>query len=208
MTQTQLLRNIQIMRHRQDTSCCLDTFLADDHCPVMQRTVLEENILYQPLVYIGIDHLSRTHNIVQRHIMFNDNQRTDFLFAHTDACHDNRHNFIMLHTLFLIPRKETHQSAGMLMRTECKQEAAYLVLKQNNKRQHPHADQFVEDRPQKLHLQHLRNHQPNQNEHQDARKHVDRTGRFHQFVRIIKQESYQQNVYKIFYAKFKKHSRQ
>lgn len=91
----------------------------------------------------------------------------------------------------------------MLMRTECKQEAAYLVLKQNNKRQHPHADQFVENRPQKLHLQHLRNHQPNQNEHQDARKHVDRTGRFHQFVRIIKQESYQQNVYKIFYAKFK-----
>ena len=40
MPQTQFFRNIQIVRHGQDTSCRLNALLADNHSSVVQRAVL------------------------------------------------------------------------------------------------------------------------------------------------------------------------
>ena len=68
----------------------------------------------------------------------------------------------MFQLLFLVTGEEAHQRTGMLMRAECQQEAPYLVLKQNDKRQHAHTDQLVEDGTEQFHLQHLRYHQPYQ----------------------------------------------
>lgn len=42
MPQTQFFRNIQIVRHGQDTSCRLNALLADNHSSVVQRAVLEK----------------------------------------------------------------------------------------------------------------------------------------------------------------------
>ena len=42
----------------------------------------------------------------------------------------------MFQLLFLIAGEEAYQRTGMLMRAECQQEAPYLVLNQNDKRQH------------------------------------------------------------------------
>jgi hypothetical protein len=147
MPQTQFFRNVQIVRHGQDTSCRLNALLADNHSSVVQRTILEKDIFYQALVYIGVDNLPCTHHIVQRHIMFHHNQCTDFLLAHTDTSHYNGHNFIVFHTFFLVSRKEAHQRTGMLMRTERKQKPPYFILKQDDKCQHAHADQFIKNRP-------------------------------------------------------------
>ena len=178
------------MGNRQDTSRRFDTFLTDNHRSIVQRTVLKENILNQTLVYIGIDNFSRTHHIIQRQIMFNDNQGTNLLLPHADTCHYHRHDVVMFQLLFLIAGEEAYQRTGMLMRAECQQEAPYLVLKQNDKRQHAHTDQLVEDGAEQFHLQHLRHHQPYQDKHQDTRKHIDRAGGFHQLIRIVQQESH------------------
>ena len=171
----------------------------------MQRTVLEENILYQALIDVGIDNLTRTHHIIQREIMFDDNQGSYLLFAHTDASHHHRHDFLMLHILFLISGKEAHQRAGMLVRTKRQQKTPYFVLKQNNQCNHSHAHQLVKDGTEQLHLQYLGYHQPYQYEYQNTRKHIDGTGSLHQLIRIVKQKCNQQNVDNIFYANIKKH---
>ena len=205
MAQPQFLRDVQIVRHRQDATRSLDTTLADDHCPVVQRAVFKEDILYQPLVDVGIDHIARTHDIVQREVAFDDNQGAHLLLTHADARHDHGHDFVMLHILFLVPGKETHQRTGMLVRTQREQETPYLVLKQDNQCHHSHAHQLVENRAEQLHLQHLGYDQPDQYEYQDSCKHIDGSGSFHQLVGIVKQECNQQDIKNIFYSNIKKH---
>ena len=51
----------------------------------------------------------------------------------------------MFQFLLFVSREEAHQCTGMLMRAERQQEPPYLFLKQNDKRQHTHTDQLVED---------------------------------------------------------------
>jgi len=137
--------------------------------------------------------------------MLNDNQCTDFLLSHAQTSHYHRHNIIMFQYFFLRPVKETGQCTDMPVRTQSQQETAYLVLKQYDQRYHAHIHQSIEDGTQQLHLQNLSHHQPDQYKNQNTGEYLDRAGSLHQLVCIIQQESRQQNINKIFYAKFKKH---
>ena len=118
--------------------------------------------------------------------MLNDNQCTDFLLSHAQTSHYHRHNIIMFQYFFLRPVKETGQCTDMPVRTQSQQES-------------------IEDGTQQLHLQNLSHHQPDQYKNQNTGEYLDRAGSLHQLVCIIQQESRQQNINKIFYAKFKKH---
>ena len=65
MAESQFLRNIEVMTHRQNTSGCHDALIAHHHGSIMKRRILEENILYQPLVNLGVYLLTRIHDVLQ-----------------------------------------------------------------------------------------------------------------------------------------------
>ena len=138
--------------------------------------------------------------------MLNNNQCADFLLPHIQTSHYHRHDIVMLQRLFFRTVKKTGQCADMSVRPQSQEETAYLILKKNNQRDHTHIHQCVENRAQQFHFQHLRHHQPDQDKNQNSGEHLDRTGSFHQFVGIVQNKSYQQNIDKIFYAKLKKHA--
>ena len=50
VTESQFLRDIEIMAHRQDTAGSHDSLVAYHHGTIMQRRVLEEDVLYQTLI--------------------------------------------------------------------------------------------------------------------------------------------------------------
>ena len=145
--------------------------------------------------------------VVQGHVVLNDDERTHLLTAHADTGHDDGHDVLVGDIGLLVAGEEVDKLLDVAVRAERQQEAAYLFLEEDDEGQHAHADQLVEDGAQQLHLQHLRHHQPDKDEDQDADEHVEGTGGFHQFVRIVQQQSHQQNVYEVFYAKCKKHGR-
>ena len=107
---------------------------------------------------------------------------------------------------FLITCEEAYQRTGMMVRAKRHEETTDLLLKEHNQGQHSHTDQLIKDGAEQLHLEHLRHHQPNQDEHQDTRKDIDRTRCLHQLVAVVQQESHRQDVYKVFYAKLEKHN--
>ncbi|MPM99074.1 hypothetical protein SDC9_146264 [bioreactor metagenome] len=194
------------MRHRQNASGCPDSSLTDNHRTIVQRTVLKEYILQQSLVDIRIDHLARLQYLIERQVVFHDNECPHPLLAHTDASHNDGHNIVMFQRFFLVTGEKTYQSTSPLVRPQSKQKAAYLILKKNNERQHAYADQLVEYRSEQTHLQYLRHHQPNKNKHQNTGENIDGPRSLHQLVCVIQQESNKQYVYKIFYSKLKKHA--
>ena len=138
--------------------------------------------------------------------MLNDNQCTDFLLSHAQTSHYHRHNIIMFQYFFLRPVKETGQCTDMPVRSQSQKETAYLILEKHNQRYYTHIHQCVENRTQQFHLQHLCHHQPDQNKNQNSGEYLDGAGSFHQFVGIVQNKSYQQDIDKIFYAKLKKHA--
>ena len=60
------------MGYRQDAACCFDTFLADNHGSVVQRTVFEKDVLDKPLVDVGIDEFARAYDVVEGQVTFDD----------------------------------------------------------------------------------------------------------------------------------------
>ena len=95
----------------------------------MQRTVLEKYIFNQPLIDIGINNLTRTDNIIQRHTLFDDNQRPYLAFTHAHTGKHYRHNVRLLGLLLLISRQKAEKTAQALMRTQRNKKTAQLILK-------------------------------------------------------------------------------
>ena len=207
MAQAQFLGDVQVMGHGQDTARSLDALLADDHCSIVQGTILEEDVLDEALIDVGIDDVTRAHHIIQRHVMLNDNEGAHLLPAHADAGHHDGHDVLVGDVSLLVARKEIDELLDVPVRTQRQQETAYLLLEEDDESQHTHADQLVEDGAQELHLQHLRHHQPDEDEHQDADEHIEGAGGLHQLVRVVQQQGHQQNVYEIFYTECEEHGR-
>ena len=188
--QPQFLGDIQIVRNGQDAASRLDAVFTDHHGAIVEGTVLEEDIFNQSLVDIGIDDVARAHHVVKRHVMLNHNQRPHLLLTHAHAGHHDGQHIFMPQVLLLGTGEEAYQRTGILMRTQRQQEAANLLLEDDNQGYHTHTDQFIEDGPQQPHLQHLRHHQPEQDKDQDARKDIDRPRSLHQLIAVVEQEGY------------------
>ena len=91
VTQTQLLRNIGLMAHGEDTSRGTDALVRYDHGTVVERRVLEEDILYQPLVDFRVNDVAGIDNIVEGRRPLYDDKCTHLATRHIHASHDNRH---------------------------------------------------------------------------------------------------------------------
>lgn len=85
----------------------------------MQRRVLEKDIFYQSLIYLGIDNIARFHDIVQGHSTFNDNQCPHMALSHTHARQHNGYNgFLILLTLFIAIGEKPGEGLEALVRTQ------------------------------------------------------------------------------------------
>ena len=198
------------MTHGQDTARRLDTFLGDDHCPVMQRGILEKDVLYKPLVDVRVDHVTCRHDVIQRHITLNDDQRSHFPTTHIHRRHHYRHdNLLDIPPLFLLtPREseEPQERADSLMGTQIVEELTDILLEQHDQGDDTHTDQLVENRAKQSHLQHLRHEKPDDDEHHNTREHVQRARVAHQPIDVVEHQCYQQDVDDIFQSKLKKHN--
>ena len=83
----------------------------------MQRTVFKEDIFNEPLIDVGVDHISGSYDFIQRKVFLYNDQSSYFAFAHVQASHDNGHDVFFLILLFFIPFQKSEQAIGAVMRT-------------------------------------------------------------------------------------------
>ncbi len=69
-------------------------------------------------------------------------------------------------------REKSQERIETVVGTQGEEKSTDIFLKQDDKCQHTHADEFVEDAAEEFHLQHLRNDNPHDDEHQNAVKHI------------------------------------
>jgi hypothetical protein len=81
-----MLRDILVLADRQDTSCGYHSAFPDDHCPVMQRGIFEEDILNQSRRHLCIQPLTRIHYLFEVSFSGQHNECTGLGGRHMTAC--------------------------------------------------------------------------------------------------------------------------
>ena len=204
MAQSQFFRDIHIVAHGENTSCCLYPLLRHHHSAVVQWRVLEEDVLYQPLTQSGVYLFACLNDIVERCDAFNDYQRTHLSAPHTHARTHNRHHaFLVDIALAFAAAEELQQRAKALVSAHIIEELAYLVLKDNDERYNSHTHKIVQYGTEKSHLKHTTHKNPHNEEHYDATEHIERARRLHHSVDVIESKRHRHNVYYVFYSKIK-----
>ena len=92
MAKAQLLGYVHVVTHRQDASCRFDALLRDDHGTVVERRVLEEDVLYQQFVDACVDLFTGLHNIVKRCGPLDDDKGSHLFLCHIHARPYDRHD--------------------------------------------------------------------------------------------------------------------
>ena len=67
-----MLGNVHVVAHWQDAAGGRDASAGDDHGPVVQRRVLEEDVLDQAHVDVGVDDVAGLLVVVQGHFLLQD----------------------------------------------------------------------------------------------------------------------------------------
>ena len=203
VAKAELLGYVEVMADGQDARGSCYPALHDYHGSVVQRAVLEEYVLDEPLCYLGIDLLARTDELGEGQVVLQDNEGTHALLAHVHASHDDGEDGLALVaelTLLLVPveTEEAEEAMSLLTGTEVVEEAAYVFLEEDDDSQSSDAHQLVEDAAQKLHLQYLADDNPATDEEQYAIEDVHRARLLHQFVAIVEYDGYKENVNEVF----------
>ena len=174
----------------------------------MQWRVLKEDVLYQLLTDLGINLFTSSHNIVQRSGTLDNNQCTHLLLAHRHTSHHDRHDdLLQLFRVLLLfsARKQTAQGTHALVSSQIVEEFTDVFLKEDDKTNDTHRHQLVKDATQQLHLQHLRHHQPEDDEHQDTHEDVQRARLLHEAIDIEQRQCDEYDVDNVLDTKFEKH---
>ena len=132
VAEAKLLRDVQVVRDGEDASGCYDLLVADNHRSVVQRAVLEEDILDEALVYIGVDGVSASDDFVQWEVLFDYNQGTGLALAHAHAGHNDGHDVGSLHLFLLTSAEEAEQVSLAFMGTYGDEELADIVLEEDD----------------------------------------------------------------------------
>ena len=174
MAESQFLRNIEVMTHRQNTSGCHDALIAHHHGSIMKRRILEENILYQPLVNLGVYLLTRIHDVLQWNASLYNDKSTYVFLRHTHTRHHNRHDGLLVSLLLalLAGVEEPNQPAHTFLRTYLIEESTDILLEDDDEGDDSHAHQFIQDRTQQAHFQYLTHKEPDKYEKHDAHEDV------------------------------------
>ena len=151
VAQSQFLRDVEVVADGQDTASSTDT-LADNHQgTVVERRVLEEDVLYELLADAGIDFLTRSHDIVQRCGALYDYQGAHLLLAHRHAGHDDGHDGtlqLLCILLSVVVGKEASQGPHALVAANVVEKLADVLLEQDDESDDTHRHQLVENAAQ------------------------------------------------------------
>ena len=205
VAQAKFLGYVVVVTDGQDASCCTYALIHNHHSTVMKRRVLEEDVLDEPLIDACVEDVSRVDNVVKTDGTLNNYERSNLTSGQIHTRHHDGHDGFLVDVLVLvaIAEEEAHYGLETLMCSERIEEAAYVLLEKDNKRQHTHGDKLVHDGSEEAHLKHLTHEEPDYHKDDDADEDVERTALLHQSVDIEEHQGDKKDVDDVLYGYFK-----
>lgn len=76
--------------------------------------------------------------------------------------------------------------------------SSVFLLKEHDKTDYSHRNQLVHNASQESHFQYLADDKPDNDEHHNAREHVERTRFFHNAIEVVEHKCYQHYIDDVF----------
>lgn len=190
VTQTEAAGYVAVVADREDTSGALQAVVHHDERAVVQRRVLEEDVLNQAGVDEGVDHVAALLIALQRYILLYHDECAGLGLGHVHAGVDNGQHEAAHISLLGVTRvvEEVAQKRPLLVVAQRHKEALYLVLEQDDKHKQPYAHELVENRADEFHLENLRGEHPDNDKGQDSEEYVDGAALLHDLVDVVEQK--------------------
>ena len=165
----------------------------------MQRRVLEEDVFYHPGGDIGIDCLAGLLVFIQFVLGGNDDECADLVVRHVRAGRNYlMHLFVRKHALLLLLTETHYLLRTAHARTYTAEHTAYLLLEDDHQRHCSRTADEVEDGTCQFELEDKRYEEPHPDVRQETPEQVDRSRGSQQAERLVQQQCYQKNIYKVF----------
>ena len=191
MSKAELLGNVEVVADGQDARSSSNPAFRDNHGAVVQRAVLEEDVLDESLCYLSINLFTGSHELAKRQVVLKHDERADVLLAHVHASHHDGEDSLTFVSelaciLMLVEPEEAEEAMRTVSSAYVVEETTYVLLKQDDDGKSTDAYKLVEDAAKQLHLEHLADDNPATDEEQDAIEDVDGARLLHQLVAIEK----------------------
>ena len=167
----------------------------------MERGILEEYILYQTHVDVGVDDVAGVLKISERHLALKHDEGPGLCLAHAHACIYHGHDPRVLHLTRTLVAEQLAEIFPFLIRTDVYEEALYLILEKDNQYYQADTHELVENSACKPHLKDFGGYDPEGEKHQHSVEQAQSAAAFHKFVDIEKQQRDNQYVDYVFYSK-------
>ena len=139
MAQTQFLWNVQVVAHWKYTACGTDALMGNDHCTIMERRILEENVFYQSLIDARVKPFASGHDVIEWGGTLNHDECTNLLLTHAQTRHHDGHDgLLQLFWVVLIAAvgEEATQRLYSLMGAHVIKKLPDVFLKQDDEGYH------------------------------------------------------------------------
>ena len=169
----------------------------------MERAVLEEDVLDEPLCYLCVDLFACSHELAKRQIILKHDEGSDVLLAHVHASHYDGEDCLafvaeLASILMLVQPEEAEEAMCLIASSNVIEETANVLLEEDDDGKCTDTYKLVEDAAQQLHLEHLADDNPATDKEQDAIEDVDGARLLHQLVAIEEHDCYKENVDEVF----------
>ena len=197
MPHAELHRDLALGR-RQHALGCSDPSVGNDDRSVVQRRILEKDVLDQRPRNQRVDLLALLNDRKQIDGTRDNDQRTGFRTGHIGAGLDDRFDPLLPHDVHApapgteYPAHERVPAIGVL-RAEQQQKTPNLLLENDDQRNDPDSDHLTEYHAQQFHLESPHN-DPQQIDDQNARHDAQRVGAARQPVNLKHQQRDDKNV--------------
>ena len=172
MAKAVVLRDVLVFRHRQDTRCRHYPPVLDDECTVVQRRVLEEDVLHQPRGDSRIQALPRVGVFAQALLAGNHYQCPRLRLRQVPT---GQHQLLHILVGCRLIRMQPSEAPVAEARTQLIEERPYLLLKYHDDGYRSHAYHPLEYSPCQVQLNNKGNQEPHQQKRQHPPEQVHRT---------------------------------
>ena len=194
------------MCNGQNTTGCTDALAGDNHGSVVQRRVLEEDVLDEPLVDTRVNKVARVHDVVKAYASLYHHECAHLAARHIYTRQHDGHDGLLVDEFLLVLaayHKQLRELFEALMSTKRVKESAYLFLKEHYQSDYTHAYQLVHNGTQESHLKHLAHEEPHHYEHDNTDEDIERAALLHQTVDVVEHQGDKQYVDDVFYSECK-----
>lgn len=190
VTQTEAAGYVAVVADREDTPGALQAVVRHDERAVVQRRVLEENVLDEAGVDKGVDHVAALLIALQRYILLYHDKCAGLGLGHVHAgVYDGQHEAAHI-ALLGVTRvvEEVAQKRPFFVVAQRHKEALYLVLEQDDEHKQTYAHELVENRADEFHLENLRGEHPDNDKGKDSEEYVYGAALLHDLVDVVEQK--------------------